>query len=208
MFISFEGIEGSGKSTQIQLLKEFLNQKGLNPVVIREPGGTQIGEKVRDIFLTKTNEYFDPLTEVLLLYSSRKQLDTNVIKPALKAGKVVIADRFADATIAYQAYGKSVPKDFIAQLHSDLEITNPDLTFFIDISPELSKARISDRESDRMESESIEFFSKVRSGYQACAKDSDRVITIEGTDSIEDIFVEIKEAVAKKIKCINGIKIF
>ena len=70
MFISFEGIEGSGKSTQIELLKDFLNQKGLNPVVIREPGGTQIGEKVRDIFLTKTNEYFDPLTEVLLLYSS------------------------------------------------------------------------------------------------------------------------------------------
>lgn len=199
MFISFEGIEGSGKSTQIQLLKEFLNQKGLNPVVIREPGGTQIGEKVRDIFLTKTNEYFDPLTEVLLLYSSRKQLDTNVIKPALKAGKVVIADRFADATIAYQAYGKSVSKDFITQLHSDLEISKPDLTFFIDISPELSKARISDRESDRMESESIEFFSKVRSGYQACAKDSDRVITIEGTDSIEDVFVEIKEAVAKKL---------
>ena len=199
MFISFEGIEGSGKSTQIELLKDFLNQKGLNPVVIREPGGTQIGEKVRDIFLTKTNEYFDPLTEVLLLYSSRKQLDTNVIKPALKAGKVVIADRFADATIAYQAYGKSVSKDFITQLHSDLEISKPDLTFFIDISPELSKARISDRESDRMESESIEFFSKVRSGYQACAKDSDRVITIEGTDSIEDVFVEIKEAVAKKL---------
>ena len=199
MFISFEGIEGSGKSTQIQLLKEFLNQKGLNPVVIREPGGTQIGEKVRDIFLTKTNEYFDPLTEVLLLYSSRKQLDTNVIKPALKAGKVVIADRFADATIAYQAYGKHVSKDFITQLHSDLEISKPDLTFFIDISPELSKARISDRESDRMESESIEFFSKVRSGYQACAKDAERVITIGGTDSIEDIFVEIKEAVAKKL---------
>jgi len=199
MFISFEGIEGSGKSTQIQLLKEFLNQKGLNPVVIREPGGTQIGEKVRDIFLTKTNEYFDPLTEVLLLYSSRKQLDTNVIKPALKAGKVVIADRFADATIAYQAYGKSVSKDFITQLHSNLEISKPDLTFFIDISPELSKARISDRESDRMESESIEFFSKVRSGYQACAKDTKRVMTIGGTDSIEDIFVEIKEAVAKKL---------
>ena len=199
MFISFEGIEGSGKSTQIELLKDFLNQKGLNPVVIREPGGTQIGEKVRDIFLTKTNEYFDPLTEVLLLYSSRKQLDTNVIKPALRAGKIVIADRFADATIAYQAYGKSVSKDFIAQLHNDLEISNPDLTFFIDISPELSKERISDRESDRMESESIEFFSKVRSGYQECAKNTDRVITIEGTDAIENIFLQIKEAVAKKI---------
>ena len=161
MFISFEGIEGSGKSTQIQLLKEFLNQEGLEPVVIREPGGTQIGEKVRDIFLSKTDEHFDPLTEVLLLYSSRKQLDTNIIIPALKAGKIVIADRFADATIAYQAYGKGVSKEFIAQLHCDLEISNPDLTFFIDISPELSKARISDRESDRMESESIEFFLKL-----------------------------------------------
>jgi dTMP kinase len=199
MFISFEGIEGSGKSTQIQLLKEFLNQQGLDPVVIREPGGTEIGEKVRDIFLTKTKEHFDPLTEVLLLYSSRKQLDTNVIKPALRADKIVIADRFADATIAYQAYGKHVSKDFIAQLHSDLEISYPDLTFFIDISPELSKARISDRESDRMESESIEFFSKVRSGYQACAKSSDRVITIEGTESIENIFLKIKEAVVKKL---------
>ena len=199
MFISFEGIEGSGKSTQIQLLKEFLNQQGLDPVVIREPGGTEIGEKVRDIFLTKTKEHFDPLTEVLLLYSSRKQLDTNVIKPALRADKIVIADRFADATIAYQAYGKNVSKDFIAQLHSDLEISCPDLTFFIDISPELSKARISERESDRMESESIEFFSKVRSGYQACAKSSDRVITIEGTESIENIFLKIKKAVVKKL---------
>lgn len=199
MFISFEGIEGSGKSTQIQLLKEFLNQQGLDPVVIREPGGTEIGEKVRDIFLTKTKEHFDPLTEVLLLYSSRKQLDTNVIKPALRADKIVIADRFADATIAYQAYGKNVSKDFIAQLHSDLEISYPDLTFFIDISPELSKARISERESDRMESESIEFFSKVRSGYQACAKSSDRVITIEGTESIENIFLKIKKAVVKKL---------
>jgi dTMP kinase len=199
MFISFEGIEGSGKSTQIGLLREFLNQKGLDPVVIREPGGTQIGEKVRDIFLSKTDEHFDPLTEVLLLYSSRKQLDNNVIKPAIRAGKIVIADRFADATVAYQAYGKSVSKDFIAQLHNDLEISNPDLTFFIDISPELSKERISDRESDRMESESIEFFSKVRSGYQECAKNTDRVITIEGTDAIENIFLQIKEAVAKKI---------
>jgi len=199
MFISFEGIEGSGKSTQIRLLREFLNQKGLDPVVIREPGGTQIGEKVRDIFLSKTDEHFDPLTEVLLLYSSRKQLDNNVIKPAIRAGKIVIADRFADATVAYQAYGKSVSKDFIAQLHNDLEISNPDLTFFIDISPELSKERISDRESDRMESESIEFFSKVRSGYQECAKNTDRVITIEGTDAIENIFLQIKEAVAKKI---------
>ena len=199
MFISFEGIEGSGKSTQIGLLREFLNQKGLDPVVIREPGGTQIGEKVRDIFLSKTDEHFDPLTEVLLLYSSRKQLDNNVIKPAIRAGKIVIADRFADATVAYQAYGKSVSKDFIAQLHNDLEISNPDLTFFIDISPELSKERISNRESDRMESESIEFFSKVRSGYQECAKNTDRVITIEGTDAIENIFLQIKEAVAKKI---------
>ncbi|MBL6820279.1 MAG: dTMP kinase [SAR86 cluster bacterium] len=199
MFISFEGIEGSGKSTQIKLLREFLNQEGLSPVVIREPGGTQIGEKVRDIFLTKTDEHFDPLTEVLLLYASRKQLDTNVIKPALKDGKIVIADRFADATVAYQAYGKDVSKDFIAQLHSDLEISNPDLTFFIDISPELSKARISDRESDRMESESTEFFSKVRSGYQACANNSEKVITIEGTDTIENIFLKIKEAVTKKL---------
>ena len=134
-----------------------------------------------------------------MLYSSRKQLDINVIKPAIRAGKIVIADRFADATVAYQAYGKSVSKDFIAQLHNDLEISNPNLTFFIDISPELSKERISDRESDRMESESIEFFSKVRSGYQECAKNTDRVITIEGTDAIENIFLQIKEAVAKKI---------
>ena len=166
MFISFEGIEGSGKSTQIKLLKDFLNQKGLNPVVIREPGGTQIGEKVRDIFLTKTDEYFDPLTEVLLLYSSRKQLDTNVIKPALRAGKIVIADRFADATIAYQAYGKSVSKDFIAQLHSDLEISNPDLTFFIDISPELSKARTILRLFDDLPMLQYSLYCWKNNGYQ------------------------------------------
>jgi len=199
MFISFEGIEGSGKSTQIELVKAFLDDIGKDAVIMREPGGTKIGEQVREIFLSKTKEFFDPLTEVLLLYASRKQLDSNVIKPALSRGKIVIADRFADATIAYQSYGKGVPIDFVKQIHEDLAISEPNLTFFIDISPELSKARISDRESDRMESESTEFFAKVRQGYIASAKDTERVVTIDGQKSIEEIFAQIKDEIIKRM---------
>ena len=131
MLISFEGIEGSGKSTQIKLLSEKFEKKGLKVICVREPGGTLIGEKIRDLFLEETDEIFNPLTEVLLLYSSRKQLDEQIIRPNLAEGNIVIADRFYHATIAYQCYGKGVEVGFVEYIHEKLNISKPNLSVLI-----------------------------------------------------------------------------
>ena len=113
MFITFEGIEGSGKSTQIELLRSSLKEEGNTVEILREPGTTQLGEKIRDIFLEKTNERVDPITEAFLLYASRKHLDQNFLQEHLKNRSIVIADRYSDATIANQCFGKGLSEDFV-----------------------------------------------------------------------------------------------
>ena len=122
MFISFEGIEGSGKSTQIDLLESSLKDLGHNVKKLREPGTTLLGERIRDIFLEDTNECIDPITEAFLLYASRKHLDQNILRKNLDNGFVVIADRYADATLAYQCYGKGLSTDFIAVSYTHLTL--------------------------------------------------------------------------------------
>ena len=197
MFITFEGIEGSGKSTQIELLRSSLKEEGNTVEILREPGTTQLGEKIRDIFLEKTNEKVDPITEVFLLYASRKHLDQNFLQKHLKNRSIVIADRYSDATIAYQCFGKGLSEDFVQYIHEKSDLLSPDLTFYLDITAEASKARINDRELDRMESESLEFFNKVRAGYLEIAKlNADRVIVLDAELSVKDlqdqIFKEVK----------------
>tara|TARA_B100000963_G_scaffold346843_1_gene352520 strand:- start:810 stop:1415 length:606 start_codon:yes stop_codon:yes gene_type:complete len=191
MFISFEGIEGSGKSTQIKIISESLQKKGHDVISVREPGGTEVGEKIRKIFLQETTENFDPLTEVLLLYASRKQLDNEIIKPNLKKGSIVIADRFFHATKAYQCYGKGVELNLVEYLHKTLNISEPDLSIYIDINPELSRKRISNRKADRIEQESLDFFSRVQHGYLQLEKESKNFILVDGSKSIEKISGEI-----------------
>ena len=195
MFISFEGIEGSGKSTQIKIISETLQKKGYKVISVREPGGTKVGEKIRDIFLQDTDENFDPLTEVLLLYASRKQLDNEIIKPNLNKGTIVIADRFYDATKAYQCYGKGVDIGLVDSLHEQLNISKPDLSIYIDINPELSKERIANRKADRIEQESIEFFERVQNGYLELEKASDSFFLVDGSKSIENISDEIERLI-------------
>ena len=200
MFISFEGIEGSGKSTQIELLESALKDLGHEVKKLREPGTTVLGERIREIFLEDTDETIDPITEAFLLYASRKHLDQNILRESLDKGCIVIADRYADATIAYQCFGKGLSIDFINYIHANSKLLTPDLTFYMDISAEKSKERISEREMDRMESEPLEFFEKVRQGYLKIAeKNPHRVVCLDANKSIEELKTEIINKTLEKI---------
>lgn len=200
MFISFEGIEGSGKSTQIELIEELIRAKGYQVKKLREPGTTELGEKIRNIFLEKTTETVDPITEAFLLYASRKHLDQNFLRQNLNDGAIVIADRYADATLAYQSYGKGLDHNFVKLIHDSSQLLSPDLTFYMDISAELSRERISDREMDRMESESIDFFKKVREGYLQIAQDNpERVVVLDANKTIDELHESIKKIISNKL---------
>ena len=197
MFISFEGIEGSGKSTQIDLLESHLKKLGHKVAKLREPGGTLMGEKIREIFFQDTLEKVDPITEAFLLYASRKHLDQNFLREKINQGYIVIADRYSDATVAYQCFGKGLDKNFIDLMHKGSDLLTPDLTFYLDITAEMSRERISDREMDRMESESIELFDKVRQGYLKIASENpERVVCMDANKSID----ELKDEIATKTK--------
>jgi dTMP kinase len=200
VFISFEGIEGSGKSTQIELIEELIRAKGYQVKKLREPGTTELGEKIRNIFLEKTTETVDPITEAFLLYASRKHLDQNFLRQNLNEGAIVIADRYADATLAYQSYGKGLDHNFVKLIHDSSQLLSPDLTFYMDISAELSIERISDRERDRMESESIDFFKKVREGYLQIAHDNpERVVVLDANKTIDELHESIKKIISNKL---------
>ncbi len=200
MFISFEGIEGSGKSTQIELLESSLKNLGHDVKKLREPGTTLLGERVREIFLEDNDETVDPITEAFLLYASRKHLDQNILRKNLDKGFIVIADRYADATLAYQCYGKGLRMDFIDLIHKESKLLTPDLTFYLDISAKKSKERISSRKMDRMESESVEFFEKVRHGYLEIAKNNpSRMLCLDANKSIEELKTEIFNRTLKQL---------
>ncbi|MFL2488348.1 MAG: dTMP kinase [Gammaproteobacteria bacterium] len=205
MFISFEGIEGSGKSTQIDLLESHLKKLGHKVAKLREPGGTLMGEKIREIFLQDTLEKVDPITEAFLLYASRKHLDQNFLREKINQGYIVIADRYSDATVAYQCFGKGLDKNFIDLMHKGSDLLTPDLTFYLDITAEMSRERISDREMDRMESESIEFFDKVRQGYLKIASENpERVICMDANKSIGELKDEIVTKTKEKLNASLG----
>lgn len=205
MFISFEGIEGSGKSTQIDLLESHLKKLGHKVAKLREPGGTLMGEKIREIFLQDTLEKVDPITEAFLLYASRKHLDQNFLREKINQGYIVIADRYSDATVAYQCFGKGLDKNFIDLMHKGSNLLTPDLTFYLDITAEMSRDRISDREMDRMESESIEFFDKVRQGYLKIASENpERVVCMDANKSIGELKDEIATKTNEKLNASLG----
>jgi dTMP kinase len=205
VFISFEGIEGSGKSTQIDLLESHLMELGYKVAKLREPGGTLMGEKIRDIFLQDTSEKVDPITEAFLLYASRKHLDQNFLREKINQGYIVIADRYSDATVAYQCFGKGLEKDFIDLIHNSSNLLTPNLTFYMDISAEMSRERISDREMDRMESESVEFFDRVRQGYlQIASENPERVISLDANKSINELKDEIATKTTEKLNASLG----
>lgn len=171
-FISIEGGEGAGKSTSIDYIQSFFSAQGIELVSTREPGGTELAEKIRALLLDHHTEQVDPYSELLLMFAARRQHVTQVIEPALAAGKWVLCDRFTDASYAYQGYGRQLPLDFIDQLahwvHGDI---NPDCTLLLDLDIEVGMQRARQRNAlDRIESEQMSFFEAVRQGYLKRAK--------------------------------------
>jgi dTMP kinase len=204
MFITFEGLDFSGKSTQARLLHQYLKSRKIKSVLLREPGGTGISEKIREILLDRENSKMIPLTEFLLFSASRAQLVSEVIIPNLKKGIVVICDRYYDSSAAYQGYGGKVDISKV-QYINDFAVNGvkPELTFLIDISPKDAFKRTGSRMSarDRIENKGLPFFNSVYKGFRDIAnKNKKRVVVIDGRKSIEEIHSSVVNAVNKKIK--------
>jgi dTMP kinase len=195
LLITFEGIDGSGKSTQIELLRDYLTKIGGKKVsVFREPGGTEVSEQIREILLDAKKE-IHPVTELLLFSSARSQLMVSSVLPALEKGEIVILDRFYDSTLAYQGYGREcLSVDEIKQINRIASHERePDITFYLRIPLELSLKRTGHLEKDRMESAGPDFFEKVIKGYDEIAKQEDRFKTIDATPSPQEIHARILE---------------
>lgn len=182
LFITFEGIDGSGKSTQVTALKDFLEGKGLQVLLVREPGSTVIGEKIRSILLDKANSGMTSEAELLLYEAARSQNVSEVIRPALQRGRIVICDRFYDSTVAYQGYGRGLDLDAVNFLNryatGGLE---PDITFLLDLPAKSAWDRMNVREGsqDRLEIEGLGFMDKVRAGYLELSSRHARMIKLD-----------------------------
>ncbi len=201
MFISIEGIDFCGKSTQTELLEKYFINKNCDVKVIREPGGTEISEKIRLMLLDKKNSGMEMETEFLLFSSSRSQLVREKIRPYLKSGINVISDRFHDSSTAYQGYGRGIPLDIVNNVHKlAIGDTIPDLTFIIDIPVETAEQRRMNKDRnklDRIENSNKEFYNRVREGYLTMAKKEKRFRVIDGTKSVEDIHTDIITEIEK-----------
>lgn len=196
LFITFEGIDGCGKSTQFELLKDHVQKEGKDILVVREPGGTVIGEKIREILLNKKNDSMVPMAELFLFEAARAQITEEKIRPALEAGTIVLCDRFFDSTYAYQGYARNLGSDVVGTLNnyatSGLE---PDITFLIDVPVEVALQRrgIRNEADDRMEALGVKFQEDVRKGYLEAAGKFKRIKVIDGNGMPESIFEEIKK---------------
>jgi len=213
-FITFEGVEGCGKTTQIRLLADALKQAGEKVLLTREPGGCPISDKIRAILLDAQNSEMTPKAELLLYAAARAQHIDEVIRPALTSGAIVLCDRFTDATVAYQGFGRGLDQSLIKNLNETATADcTPDFTILIDCPVETGLERAIARieagtasdcnhlREERFERESIEFHQKVRNGYLSIAAAStERVILINGRDTVEGIAANIFSAVSARIK--------
>ena len=200
--ITFEGIDGSGKSTQIQLLEAEFEKLGISYKTFREPGGTKLSEKIRTILLDKENIELYSNAESLLFAAARAQLTAEQIKPAITKGEFVICDRFTDSTIAYQGYGRGLNinnLELINTIATDGLI--PDITFILDIDPQKATERLKTVNPDRMEAAGIDFFKNIRQGYyQIREQNQSRCILINGEQSQENVFKEINQLIMERFK--------
>lgn len=202
MFITFEGIEGTGKSTQIQRVKEYYESKGKEVFLTLEPGGSRIGKELRKMLLHVDNKDITPITELFLYLADRAQHIGQVIRPELEAGKVVLCDRFADSTIVYQGYGRGLDTKVLQQLN-DVAVDGlwPDLTILLDIDPEVGLKRATLRniedgiakEEGRFEAEHMSFHTRIREGYLTwAAVNRDRIKVTSATPAPDDVFTAIR----------------
>jgi dTMP kinase len=208
LFITFEGTEGCGKSTQVDLLARQLSALGRRVRTLREPGGTPIGEEIRHTLKhSKVNEAMTAEAELLLMNASRAQLVREIIRPALDAGEIILCDRFYDSTIAYQGYGRQLDLKMV-QAVIDIAVgsTRPDLTFLLRVSPEVSDERLRSRQStlpfvrDRIEEADRDFFERVARGYDAiAAAEPERIRKVDGSGAIENVCAKIWENVQPRV---------
>ncbi len=203
MFITFEGLDFSGKSTQAKLLHEFLLSKKIKSILLREPGGTTISEKVREIILDREHIEMTPLTEFMLFSASRSQLVSQIIKPHLKKGYVVICDRYYDSSTAYQSYGGSLELKQVQKVN-DIATGSlkPDMTIFIDLPPKTAfkRAALRGKDKDRMENKNLKFYNKVYKGFHQIAnQNKKRFVVIKGTLTIDKIHAILAEKLSKKL---------
>jgi len=191
-FITFEGIDGCGKSTQARLLLDHMNNSGVETILVREPGGTNISESIREILLHSSSSQMGDRTESLLMTASRAQLTQEFIIPNMDQGKFVIADRYSDSTLAYQGGGRNLDIEWLIELNNYATFTLlPDITFFVDIRPEEALRR-QDSDKDRIEGEGIEFQTRVRKTYQILAERfNDRYVIIDGYAEKGDIHQKV-----------------
>lgn len=195
LFITFEGVEGCGKSTQVQLLAEYLTQMKHKVFRTHEPGGTPFGKKIRKLLL-HSKEDLTPETETLLYMASRKELVTRVLQPKLKAGYIVLCDRWLDATIAYQSYGSGVRKQWVLEVARDVtDGLHPDLTIWLDLPVKTGLRRACKRAKlDKIEKRSLKFHQSVRSGYVELAKEHTRIKRVVPT-SIQNTHLHIRKLI-------------
>lgn len=201
VFITFEGIDGAGKSSNIEAIASLLRGAGHEVTLTREPGGTELAEKLRQLIL---NDQMDPMTEALLVFAARRDHIQKVIRPSLKAGKVVLCDRFTDSTWAYQGYGRGFNHGVLDRLEEWVqrdhlgpaaggEILQPDVTFFYDLDPGVAARRLAGaRAPDRFESEQSEFFERVRNGYLALAQSNSRFIKIDADQERDAVWSDVR----------------
>jgi dTMP kinase len=201
-FVTFEGIEGSGKTTQVRLLSEYLAEKGIAHLVTREPGGTPLADEIRSLLLSPRREPVFPEAELLLYEAARAQHVRSAILPAMASGKAVLCDRFCDATAAYQGFSRGIDGTRIEWLNAFAAAgLVPDLTFLLDIPPEEGLARVSSRGGgrDRLEEESLRFHRSVRQGYlRLCAQEPERFERIDARLPVDDIARGVRTAVSTR----------
>lgn len=205
IFITFEGPDASGKTTQIGFLREYLEKEKISFILTREPGGTEIGDQIRSVLLDRKNEGILPVTEALLYAASRAQLVGEVIRPALQDGYIVISDRFLDSSIAYQGFGRKLGEIVQTVNAPAVDGVRPDLTFLLKTEPSVMRQRRAASEEDRMEAQKEAFHREVLQGYLKLAADEpERIRVIDGERPAEEIAEEIRICVKELYKKRTG----
>lgn len=203
MFITFEGPEGSGKTSQLPALASYLEGLGYSVVCTREPGGTAISDQIREVLTSMKNQELHPRTEILLFLAARAQLVEQVIKPALEAGKIVLCDRYGDSTLAYQGYGHGLDLTILRQMLTfATDGLKPDLTLFLDLEVEIGLARKKKGvEWNRLDAYALAFHKRVREGYhQLIAQEPERWESVDATQDMETVQATLRKSILKKLK--------